>query len=68
VVAAIVAALVPIDTTSIFNRIAFNEHVIWYVIGPSLYDANIMTPGIDYLTQYSIGQPWSALVIRADFR
>lgn len=51
--------LIPRSFTEVAARIGMEVHVAGTLIGPALYflKGNLL-PGIDYYTQYSIGQPW----------
>jgi hypothetical protein len=51
--------LIPSSFKAVAERIGLNDHPVWFLFGPALYflGENLL-PGIDYYTQYSIGQPW----------
>lgn len=56
---AITLILIPRSFTEVAARIGMEMHVAGTLIGPALYFLNgNLLPGVDYYTQYSIGQPW----------
>ncbi len=51
--------VLPKSFTEVAAKIGMEFHVASTIIGPALYFYNKnLLPGIDYYTQYSIGQPW----------
>lgn len=51
--------LIPKSFVDVAVRIGMEFHVAGTIIGPALYSLNKhLIPGIDYYTQYSMGQPW----------
>ena len=51
--------LCPAPLEAVAARIGFEMHVVSFLIGPALYTfGDRLVPGIDYFTQYSVGQPY----------
>jgi len=51
--------LCPGPLEAVAARIGFEMHVVSFLIGPALYAfGDNLVPGIDYFTQYSVGQPY----------
>ena len=51
--------LFPAPLEAVAARIGFEMHVVSFLIGPALYTfGDNLIPGIDYFTQYSVGQPY----------
>ena len=59
VLCALLILLVPGPLEAVAARIGFEKHVVSFLIGPALYEfGDRLVPGIDYFTQYSVGQPF----------
>jgi len=51
--------LIPGSFESVAAKVGFEMHVVSFLIGPALYTfGDQLVPGVDFFTQYSVGQPW----------
>lgn len=59
VVGSLLLLLTPASFEAVAAKIGFEMHVVSFLIGPALYAfGDRLIPGVDFFTQYSIGQPW----------
>jgi hypothetical protein len=51
--------LTPSSLQAVAARIGYEMHLVSFIVGPALYSLTPgLVPGIDYFSQYSIGQPF----------
>jgi hypothetical protein len=52
-------ALLPRSIDLVAAQIGYEMHIVSFIVGPALYSLHPgLVPGIDYLTQYSVGLPY----------